>query len=160
MKFLKSELDADLRRLLVDRKQVSELLLKGKTLAEIAEIEPEEVQAMDQHGRLLLQQEKFEDAYAVFTFLATVSPFVESHWMGLGIAAQHVQAWSEALSAFCVTLMLRPNDPCCWLYAAQCELALGRGQEAWRMLKEAEHLAHKEPDIQAQVAALLDVLRE
>lgn len=120
-------------------------LSSSETLQKALDITLQEMEICYQEAYNFYQADNYLEACEIFRTLATLNPFEEKYWMGLGASLQLLENYPGALRSYAVHLLLDSNNPYPHFYAYQCLKAMGEEEEAKKALKTAYDSAHKLP---------------
>ncbi|MBA3238171.1 MAG: hypothetical protein H0T62_07490 [Parachlamydiaceae bacterium] len=84
--------------------------------------------------------ESYDNSLALFSFLSLTDPEEPDYWYRLGLVAQKCENYVLALKAFAATSLLAPDFIGARIFAAQCYLHSGSGDDAEAELLEATRI--------------------
>jgi len=128
---LSAELDGQLddeSRKMLDLMQ--SILDNHGTLGDIKGLGADHQEAIYAVAHQLYEQEKYQDAHALFSFLCLYNHLTEKFWYGLGACRHMMKNYKGAIDAYSMAAMLDMENPDYPLFAAECHLALGNLTEA------------------------------
>lgn len=88
------------------------------------------------------QSGNYAEAIDAFRLLCTHEPLEGKFWFGLAASLQESKDYEQALQAWAVTSLLKPNDPYPHFHAAECYLSLANLADATKALDEAASRAN------------------
>jgi|GEM_PF-1624431 len=121
---------------------------------------PEEQRTLYISACTFYQQKNYALAEPLFIQLCLSNPFEEAFWRGLASSLQMLAKCKESLHAWCVTALLKDEDPLPHFHAAECFLLLEETEEATKAVLQAEKRMEnaKDPEILKDNIALLKTL--
>ena len=145
------EIERELDELLpwIERRQ-EELLLSEKEAPEEAEeqepfpLSEKTLGTFYRVGRILFEQERFEEAGSLFLFLVYLFPEKSFYWLAYGHCLYNQKRHEEALFAYAVASSADPSNPEPRIFSAKIYFELEEPEEAFLELKECEKLASEE----------------
>jgi len=152
---LKAENIADLDSYTLTKQQLAKLhneeIMKAvsdkeTTLAEVFEMGTEELSHLYQLGFDLFNQNNYEDARAIFTYLLVLHPRVVDFWRGLGCCFEQMHKDVEAVTAFYVAATLQPDIIDSYLPLAKLLVSRGSLHEARHLFEEVIKVANQLED--------------
>jgi tetratricopeptide (TPR) repeat protein len=75
-------------------------------------------------GSKFFKEGKTMEAWAIFVFLTTMTPYVASYWIAQGICLTNMNRQEEALTLFNTAKFLNPTDPVPVAHMCECYVAL------------------------------------
>ncbi|MBO8416307.1 MAG: SycD/LcrH family type III secretion system chaperone [Proteobacteria bacterium] len=115
------------------------LLGEGYSLADLAGVKPEQMEALYALAYQYYNAENFEDAANIFKALCLYDPSDERFFMGLAACQQSLKQYKIAADTYSVCSVLSGlKDPKPMYFAALCLLKDGRRDEAVVALKSLE----------------------
>lgn len=97
---------------------------------------------------------QWSEAADVFRLLCTKCPLEARFWFGLGATLQEAASYKDALGAWAMAALLKPEDPYPHFHAAECYFSLVDSQEAAKALKEVEGRIEKQHPLQEKMVLL------
>lgn len=105
-------------------------------------------------------EKRYRDAALILNYLCTLNPDNSFYWLALGNAEFHDQRFEQALEAYAMACLVRPEDPRPQLYAAHCWDALGDREKAIETAMGAQEAAHEDPVVLEMAKKFLATLKE
>lgn len=96
-----------------------------------------------QLGKQLINENEYEKAAAIFTFLHFLNPFVSEFWMGAGMSLYYGGLNEEALIDLEIAHLLATDRAAPWVYTALCHLSLNNKNAVREDLKQINKLFQK-----------------
>jgi type III secretion system low calcium response chaperone LcrH/SycD len=140
------------RRPLVHKRKQNDLLLKLQDKEFVQSISDEIISKLDQNEGMTLKdatgisddaleeiyslaynyynQGKYEEALALFNFLASASPSVYKYVLGLASTYHQMNSFGDAIVGFYIAMHLNPEDPTPAYYITDSFLKLNRPEDA------------------------------
>jgi tetratricopeptide (TPR) repeat protein len=145
--------------------QLEDLELNDLTddkLKEAYSMSPESKQLILKVGIEKYRHEKFKDSLMIFTLLSTIDDEEPDYWYKLGLMAQKTENYGLAREAFSKTSQLAPDFIGAHVFAAECDLKIGRRGDALTELKKAKECLskNKSDDWQDQIFEIERMLAE
>jgi type III secretion system low calcium response chaperone LcrH/SycD len=122
---------------------------EGYTFKDFAGLTDEEMEAAYALAFNLASQGQLVEAEQMFAWLCGLDQYQPKYFLGLGVCRQQLKNTGKALEAFAMAGLLDASDPVPAVRAAECQLALGRLDEARDALDAARHWAGDRPEHQA-----------
>lgn len=129
---------------------------KGNAAQQLLDISDEVLERYYAATIQLLEQKRWDEARDAFLFLTFLNPCMHNFWMGLGIAEQWRKQYEAALLAYSMAEITDSQDPAVYANSYQCNLALGKKEEAAHSLKQALDACGENDDHAGLKAHLLD----
>ena len=149
----------------IDLKKLEEICKKAlvdhKTLAEIKNISPQELEEIYAKGLTKYNAGKPEEAIEEFTYLVMHMPWDRRFQMALGSTLHWLGEFKHALNFYGYAMVMDACDPGATFRIAQCFLSLGDEPSAREALQTAIDQSYIRPDdhhIGEQARTLLDEL--
>lgn len=117
-------------------------------------------EVLDQYyeaSRELLESKRYEEAADAYTFMTFINPLYASFWLGLGIAEQSQEHYTEAAIAYTKAIENNPYDPASFANMAQCLVSLNEREGARICCDKALEVCDNKPEyhsIKEQVESL------
>lgn len=121
-------------------KMALECLEQGTPIADICGYSEEEIEAMYQVAYNLYQQQKHQDAKAVFHFLSMYEHTDARFWLGLGGCCQRLNEFEGAIAAYSCAALADATNPIYPFHACECYLAMKDWETAKKAIESIEIL--------------------
>lgn len=95
------------------------------TMKEVRGLTQDHMEAIYTLAYTLYQQERYQEAHDLFTFLCLYDHLETKYWNGLAACRQMRKDYGAAIDAYTMAAMLDVENPELPLRAAECHLALG-----------------------------------
>lgn len=129
------------REILEDPEKLQQYVKSGKTIQEMIGFSQQTMHKFYSAACRLFEKQKYEEASDAFIFLTTMNPFVHSYWLGLGMSEHMIEAYSEALLAYNMAIVVDKTNPISYYHAASCHRALNDVEKALISLNHSIHAA-------------------
>ena len=142
---------------------IIKLMLSGNTLADIADISDEELEAVYACAYRLYQQGQYAEALRAFQFLIRYNHFERRFFKAAGACLQMLKRYPTALEMYYMTWYLDASDAEPLFYASECLIAMGQLDLAEESLEIViNHYAKRgvEHPLAVKSQAMLTLLRQ
>lgn len=129
-------------------REVLDHIAAGGTLGELAGLGAADYEEIYATGYELYQAARYDDAAAVFCYLATHNHKERGYHFAYASALQMQGKWHDALHMYGLACSLDPAEPAAYIHIAECLRALGRQAEARATLLTVIALCEGRPEHQ------------
>ena len=130
-------IDEEMKVKLKDKDFLSQCRSEGKLYQHILGYSQETMEKFYLAAYSLFQKEQYEKAADAFLFLVTLNPKVHNFWLGLGMAEQMLERYTDALFAYQMSALSDEKDPLSYFHAAKCYFAIRENDLAQQSLDKA-----------------------
>ena len=123
-----------------------ECLEQGISIADANGYSEEEIEALYQVAYNLYQQQKHQDAKAMFHFLAMYEHTDVRFWLGLGGCCQRLKEFENAIVAYSCAALADATNPVYPFHACECYMAMEDWGAAKKAIESIEILCNMELD--------------
>lgn len=142
----KFTLSKSARALLENKIKIKKDLSEGKTIQQELEFSDETIAKFYSAAYHMLENKKYQDASNAFFFLITLNPDSYDDWMGLGISTQLCGHYEEAVDAYEMGAIIKPENPIPYFYLAKCFFAMHEKNHALQAIDLAIEYANEDAD--------------
>lgn len=114
----------------MDYEQTLKAFASGRTVAEMRNILPEELEAAYAVAYTYYQTGRLDDAEKLFRFLTLFDHTEVKYWLGLGAVLQARRKFKEAIKPYACAMLLDRGEVRATYHLAECQLAIGEIGEA------------------------------
>lgn len=133
---------------------VQSIISKHKDESLFLPVDEKEIHRLYEKGYFSYQSGNLKESISTFQTLVFHRPYEPIYWNSLASALHQAQDFELSLQAFAMVALLKPEDPSCHYYAAECYFSLNNPKEGMIALREAKRKMDPNDPLQGRLELL------